>query len=132
MSEMVGRLRSGAERRVSPKRRSSADGEQLELKSSGPGRFERRWSAAAVILLCSILAVLFVANAIRVNELMTTITTLEAERDDARRANEGLRAELTRLMSVEQVLHRAGELGMVEPAEPPVAIGGDAIDQGEK
>jgi cell division protein FtsL len=78
--------------------------------------------AAGMILLCSILAVLFVANAIKVNELMERITAIEGERDDARRANEGLRSELTNLMSVERIVKRAREIGLVEPQKPPVPI----------
>lgn len=101
-------------------------GEQLELGAaggpSGPRRFARRWMAAGMILLCSLLAVLFVANAIRVNELMGEITRIEGERDDIRRANQGLRAELTSLMSVERVVERAEEIGLVEPTRPPTPI----------
>lgn len=124
MTERILRIRGvGTATERKPRRGA---GEQLELTSqgepSGPRRFARRWMAAGMILLCSLLAVLFVANAITVNELMGRITEIEGERDDVRRANEGLRAELTSLMSVERVVERAAEIGLVEPQKPPVPI----------
>ncbi len=97
---------------------------ELSEAASAPRRFARRWSAAGLILLASLLAILFVANAIKVNELMGSIATVEAERDEKRRANDRLRGELTRMMSVEYVVERAGEIGMIEPNRPPVIIGG--------
>lgn len=124
MTERTLRIRGiGAATERKPRRGA---GEQLELtpqgEPSGPRRFARRWMAAGMILLCSLLAVLFVANAITVNELMGRIMEIEGERDDVRRANEGLRAELTSLMSVERVVERAAEIGLVEPQKPPVPI----------
>lgn len=90
--------------------------------ASVPRRFARRWTAAGLILLASLLAILFVANAIKVNELMGSIATVETERDRTRRANDRLRGELTRMMSVEYVIDRAGRLGMIEPTTPPRII----------
>ena len=90
--------------------------------ASVPRRFARRWAAAGLILLASLLAILFVANAIAVNELMGSIATVETERDEMRRANDRLRGELTRMMSVEYVIDRAGQIGMIEPTAPPTVI----------
>ncbi len=95
---------------------------ELGEVTSAPRRFARRWSAAGLILLASLLAILFVANAIKVNELMESIATVETQRDKTRRANDALRGELTRMMSVEYVVKRAGELGMIEPTTPPRVI----------
>ena len=81
-----------------------------------------RWSAAGLILLGAILAVLFVANAIYVNELLRGVTSVEAERDAIKRENEQLRAELTRLMSVEEITGRAEEIGMIQPQRPPTGL----------
>ena len=82
----------------------------------------RRWMAAGLILGTALLTVAFVANAIKVNELLGAITSVEAERDAVGQQNERLRAELLRLMSVEQVTSRAVELGLVQPEVPPIAL----------
>jgi len=85
-------------------------------------RFLRRWFAAGTILVTALLAVLFVANAIKVNELLGSITSVESELDDVKRNNERLRAELLRLMSVEQITRRGKEIGMIQPDLPPVPL----------
>lgn len=91
-----------------------------------PGRPKRpamrRWMAAGLILATALLTVVFVGNAIKVNELLAAITSVEAERNAIQQQNERLRAELLRLMSVEQVTARAVQLGMVQPEVPPVAL----------
>lgn len=106
-----------------------ADGEQLPIPEPGAGTrpkakrsFVRRWMAAGLILATALLTVGFVANAIEVNDLLASINSVEAERDAVRRENERLRAELLRLMSVEQVTSRATELGMIQPDSPPIAL----------
>ena len=111
--------KSGIKKRSSRPSRQTAM--ELETKTPG-GSFLRRWSAAGLILLASVLAVLFVANAIYVNELLRGVTSLEAERDVIKRENEGLRAELTRLTSVEQITERAVKIGMIQPEKPPVGL----------
>lgn len=85
-------------------------------------RAARRWMAAALMLATALLTVAFVANAIKVNELLAAITSVEAEQKAVVQQNERLRAELLRLMSVEQVTARAAELGMVQPEVPPVGL----------
>lgn len=85
-------------------------------------RAARRWLAAALVLATALLTVAFVANAIKVNELLAAITSVEAERNAVMQQNERLRAELLRLMSVEQVTARAAELGMVQPEVPPAGL----------
>lgn len=85
-------------------------------------RAARRWMAAALVLATALLTVAFVANAIKVNELLAAITSVEAERNAVMQQNERLRAELLRLMSVEQVTARAAELGMVQPEVPPAGL----------
>ncbi|MCE2503726.1 MAG: hypothetical protein J4G05_06680 [Chlorobi bacterium] len=109
-----------AKRGASP--RSSRQTE-LMLEAEPPQRsFLSRWSAAGLILVAAALAVLFVANAIHVNELLRGVTSVEAERDAVKRENEGLRAELTRLMSVDQITERATGIGMIQPEKPPKAL----------
>ena len=105
----------------------SAKSDQADTGSeNGGGRSRRsllrRWTAAALILGTAVLAVLFVANAIKVNELLGSITSVEGEIESVRRSNEQLRAELLRLMSVEQITDRAEELGMVHPDVPPAPL----------
>lgn len=74
-------------------------------------------------MVASIIVILYVSNAIAVNDLLGRITSIEHERDGIRRENERLRAELLRLMSVRRVTSMATEqLGMVQPARPPVAM----------
>ena len=101
-----------------------AEGEVVATKEDRKPRrtVVRRWMAAAMILGTALLTVGFVANAIEVNALLGSITSVEGERDAVRRENERLRAELLRLMSVEQVTTRATELGMIQPDAPPVAL----------
>lgn len=82
--------------------------------------FLRRWMTAGLLLAAAVLATLYIANAIAVDNLLVDITSLERERDVALSENEKLRAELLRLMSVERVTTLAGErLGLVLPARPP-------------
>jgi cell division protein FtsL len=76
-----------------------------------------------MLLVAATLAVIYVSNAIAVNDLLAEITSLERERDGVRSDNERLRAELLRLMSVERVTSIAADkLGMTQPAYPPVAL----------
>jgi cell division protein FtsL len=90
---------------------------------AGARRFIRRWITAGMLLVAAALAVVYVSNAIAVNKLLSEITSLERERDAVRGDNERLRAELLRLMSVERVTTLATEqLGMVQPARPPIAL----------
>ncbi len=100
--------------------------EQLGLRFRVNGRFRpfmRRWLTAAMLMVAAVLAVLYVSNAIRINELLESITSLEHERDQVRSENERMRGELLRLMSVERVSSIAAErLGLVQPAYPPVAL----------
>ena len=120
-----GSLRKKAPAKVKETKRSSISGKgrQLALGEAGGRRsFFHRWSAAGLILLGSILAVLFVANAIHVNDLLRNVTSVEGERDEVKRENERLRAELTRLMSVEQISERAVAIGMIQPERPPIAL----------
>lgn len=77
-----------------------------------------------MLLGAALLAVLYISNAIAVNDLLANISSLEHDRDVARADNEKLRAELLRLMSVERVTSlAAGRLGMVQPAQPPQMMG---------
>ncbi len=92
---------------------------------STPRLLIRRWLAAAMMLAAAVLAIFFVSNAIAVNELMENVTRLEAERNTAIRSNEGLRSEMTRLMSVDHIIERASSFGMVEPSGPPIVIEGE-------
>ena len=78
--------------------------------------------AAALILGASLLTLLFVANALKVDELLVQITTLEAERNIERQQNDALRSRLTRLTSVDEVTRRATALGMVQPERPPLQL----------
>ena len=116
-------------------RRARVDGagrkspEQIPLPEptqGGPIRpFLRRWLAASMLLGAALLAVLYISNAIAVNDLLADIASLEHDRDIARADNEKLRAELLRLMSVERVTSLAAtRLGMVQPAQPPQMMGG--------
>jgi cell division protein FtsL len=83
-----------------------------------------------MLLVAAALAVLYIANAIAVNDLLTDITSLERERDVVRAENERLRAELLRLMSVERISSVASEkLGMVQPAQPPVGLPGSTVQK---
>ncbi len=103
-----------------------APGRSAEPQAAGREKirpFLRRWLTAGMLLAASLLAVLYISNAIAVNELTTTIASLEQERDVVRGENEKLRAELLRLMSVERVSTiAAGRLGMVQPLRPPQAL----------
>lgn len=96
-----------------------------EPVAGGPIRpFLRRWLAAMMLLGAALLAVLYISNAIAVNDLLASISSLEHDRDVARADNEKLRAELLRLMSVERVTSLAGaRLGMVQPVQPPQMMG---------
>jgi hypothetical protein len=101
-------------------KRKSADAAEGSAK---PKRSHlRRWVAAGLILGAALLTVAFVANAIKVNELLAAVASVEEERNGIRQENERLRAELLRLMSVEQVTRRATELGMVQPDAAPIAL----------
>ncbi len=76
-----------------------------------------------MLLASSVIAVLYIANAIAVNDLMVDITSLQRERDVVLRSNEQLRAEMLRLMSVDRITGIAHErLGMTMPARPPLSI----------
>jgi cell division protein FtsL len=96
----------------------------------------RRWTAVAMLLVASTLAVLYVANAIAVNDLMVDITSLERERESVLRTNEALRAELNRLTSVDRITAIAAhDLHMVMPAQPPRVIsltGESSVAEGER
>jgi hypothetical protein len=77
-----------------------------------------------MLLGSALLAVLYISNAIAVNDLLSDIASLEHDRDIARADNEKLRAEMLRLMSVERVTTLASSrLGMVQPAQPPQMMG---------
>ncbi len=106
--------------RKSPRRRRvAADVE--EPKRFRP--FVRRWMTALMLMVAGLLAVLYVSNAIAVNQLLADNISLERERDAVQNENERLRAELLRLQSVERVTGVASEhLGMVQPKRPPVAL----------
>jgi len=85
--------------------------------------FLRRWLAAGTLLAAALLVVLYVANAIVVNDLLTDVTSLERECDMVRNENEKLRADLLKLMAVERVTTLASQrLGMVQPTQPPIAL----------
>jgi cell division protein FtsL len=85
--------------------------------------FVKRWITAVMLLVCSVLAVLYVSNAIAVNDLLGEIISLERERDVVQSENEQLRAELLRLMSVKRITNLATDkLGMVQPDRPPIAL----------
>lgn len=76
-----------------------------------------------MLLASSAIAVLYIANAIAVNDLMVDIASLQEERDVVLRSNEQLRAELLRLMSVDRITGIATRnLGMTMPARPPQTI----------
>jgi hypothetical protein len=76
-----------------------------------------------MLLVSAALAVLYISNAIAVNDIMSQIASLEREGDIVRVENERLRADLLRLMSVERVTSMAShQLGMVQPAQPPVSL----------
>jgi len=80
-----------------------------------------------MLLAGAVLATLYISNAIAVNDLMANIASLEHDRDLARGENEKLRAELLKLMAVERVTSIAsGQLGMVQPIQPPQSIAPDA------
>ncbi|HVZ37745.1 MAG TPA: FtsL-like putative cell division protein [Candidatus Kapabacteria bacterium] len=86
--------------------------------------FLRRWVTAAMLFAAAVLATLYIANAIAVNDLLGTISSLETEHDAVRNDNAQLRAELLRLMSVDRVTSLASSrLGMVQPAMPPQELG---------
>ncbi|MBS1911847.1 MAG: hypothetical protein JST22_07660 [Bacteroidetes bacterium] len=86
--------------------------------------FLRRWVTAAMLFVAAVLATLYIANAIAVNDLLGTISSLETEHDAVRNDNAQLRAELLRLMSVDRVTSLASSrLGMVQPAMPPQELG---------
>jgi hypothetical protein len=85
--------------------------------------FLRRWLTAAMLLAASVLATLYISNAIAINDLMVSIASLEHDRDVARANNEKVRAELLKLMAVERVTSiAAGQLGMVQPVQPPLTL----------
>lgn len=76
-----------------------------------------------MLMLASLIAVLYIANAIAVNDLMVDITSLERERDVVLRENEQLRADLLRLMSVDRIAGIATRsLGLTMPLQPPRSI----------
>lgn len=114
--------RAGAATVKGSARRSKAAPEPESPEPSPKRPLLRRWGAAAAILLTAGLAVLFVANSIAVNELLSSITSVEAERDAARQENERLRAELLRLMSVERVTEQALGMGLIQPEAPPISL----------
>ncbi len=83
----------------------------------------RRWTTAGMLLVAATLAVLYISNAIAINNLMSDITSLEHERDQILGENEGFRADLLRLMSVDRIAGIAtSKLGMVQPGRPPQPI----------
>lgn len=113
---------------VAPVARRSPKAPQMELPEPGVVRpFLRRWVTAAMLLAGAVLATLYISNAIAVNDLLASIASLEHDRDVARGENEKLRAELLKLMAVERVTSIAsGQLGMVQPIQPPQSILPDA------
>lgn len=122
-SSLIGRSRIRlASLRPRRKVRRTVAAAQETLPAARP--FIRRWLTAALLMLGAIVVILYVSNAIAVNDLLGKITSIEHERDGVRSENERLRAELLRLMSVRRVTSLASErLGMVQPARPPVAVG---------
>ena len=87
----------------------------------------RRWLTALMLFVAAGLAVAYIANAIAVNNLVASIASLEREREGVRSDNEQLRGELLRMMSVERVTALAsGQLGLVSPQRPPIALGPQA------
>ena len=117
---------------VAPVARRSPKAPQMELPEPGVVRpFLRRWVTAAMLLAGAVLATLYISNAIAVNDLLASIASLEHDRDVARGENEKLRAELLKLMAVERVTSIAsGQLGMVQPIQPPQSILPDARSEG--
>ncbi|MEP7217698.1 MAG: FtsL-like putative cell division protein, partial [Bacteroidota bacterium] len=92
--------------------------------------FFRRWMAAMLLMVASVLAVLYISNAIAVDDLLTDIASLEHDRDQARSDNEKLRAELLKLMAVDRITSLASaRFGLTQPAEPPLMIG-DMVKSG--
>jgi hypothetical protein len=78
---------------------------------------------AAMLFVAAALAVGYIANAIAVNNLVSSIASLERERDEVRSDNERLRGELLRMMSVERVSALASErVGLVNLERPPIAL----------
>jgi cell division protein FtsL len=73
----------------------------------------------------SLLTVGFVANAIKVNQLLDSITSVESEISTVTRENERLRSELNRLQSVDDITRKADALGLMEPTVPPVSLSSD-------
>jgi hypothetical protein len=125
-SSLLGRsrVRLAALRPRRKVRRRTAVAAQETLPAARP--FIRRWLTAGMLMVASIVVILYVSNAIAVNDLLAKITSIEHERDGIRSENERLRAELLRLMSVRRVTSLATErLGMVQPARPPVAVGAE-------
>lgn len=83
----------------------------------------RRWTTAGMLLVAATLAVLYISNSIAINNLMSDITSLEHERDVILGENEGHRADLLRLMSVDRIADIATtKLGMIQPGRPPQPI----------
>ncbi|MDB5034348.1 MAG: Cell division protein FtsL [Chlorobi bacterium] len=77
-----------------------------------------------LLMVASVLAVLYISNAIAVDDLLTDIASLEHDRDQARSDNEKLRAELLKLMAVDRITSLASaRFGMTQPAQPPLMIG---------
>lgn len=86
-----------------------------------------------MLLAAASLVVLYVANSIVVNDLLTDVTSLERERDLVRNDNEKLRADLLKLMSVERVTTLAAErLGMIQPTQPPIVLKSPTALSGKK
>lgn len=104
-------------------RNGSRPAAQVQTDSTEGGTlrpFLHRWLTAGMLLVAAAGAVLYISNAIAVNDLLADTTSLERDRDVARNDNEKLRAELLRLMSVERITSIASErLGMMQPAHPP-------------
>jgi hypothetical protein len=101
---------------------------QVVGRATGPSapaarRPARRWLTALMLFVAASLAVAYIANAIAVNNLVSSIASLEREHDEVRSDNEQLRGELLRMMSVERVTALAEErVGLVSPQRPPIAL----------
>lgn len=83
-------------------------------------RLLNRWSIFALLFVFSIAVVLFVSNALAVNQLVVDIGNLESEREKLLRQNELLRAKIIALSAPDRITEYARtQLGMIQAATAP-------------